>query len=252
MTNSIEPFLISEIKDNCGVTRNFTSLHEEESYNKNLKKLKDYKDGFYIDNDIIYKSNKFGHRSKYDYPPNEDYILVAGCSHSYGQGLHEEHRYSNLLEDHYGIPVLNIGTQGVGVNFIKDNLIQLLSSKYPLPKFMITQLPNFYRVTVDNFHFRASMVRGQIWFRPVDEGDLDAMMRYSITSHRHLNYLLDDNNIPSFEFVWGNYHYIPPGVYNDWDGTGDSFIDFGRDLDHPGIESNKKIFETIVEKGIIK
>ena len=94
-----EPFLQIEKPNSCSTTVLFWDQTEEKSYKKNQKFLQDYKDGLYIRNPIEYTVNRFGYRSKYSDIPNTDYILVLGCSHTFGFGLHEEHRYSNLLED---------------------------------------------------------------------------------------------------------------------------------------------------------
>ena len=49
-------------------------------------------------------------------PPSTDYILVAGCSHTFGEALKNEERYVTLLENHFQLPVLNIGVRGGSPN----------------------------------------------------------------------------------------------------------------------------------------
>ena len=96
----IDPFLTVATKEFCNNTFSFQDNREEELFHKNRKRLKKYKEGFYFKNPIEYNINKFGYRCDHIIPPTTDYMLVMGCSHTYGHSLHKENRYSNLLEEH--------------------------------------------------------------------------------------------------------------------------------------------------------
>lgn len=58
---------------------------------------------------VTYKINKYGFRTK-DWTDNKEECYVAlGCSHTYGQGVPEDSRWSNLLEQHTGVTIYNLG-----------------------------------------------------------------------------------------------------------------------------------------------
>ena len=201
---------------------------------KNQKFLQDYKDGLYIKNPIEYTVNRFGYRSKYSDIPNTDYILVLGCSHTFGFGLHEEHRYSNLLEDHYNNPVINIGFPGTAPNFIRDNIFQLFVSGRRMPKLVIIQWPNTIRLTFNHTTLGPWTIRRKE--NKLFANSIECIDAFSKTAKHQVDKLLEKLDIPcvSFSLRGPNLDIVK--------------TDVARDRDHPGIETNKKIFEHIVEK----
>jgi hypothetical protein len=147
-----------------------------------------------------------------------------GGSHTYGHSLHKENRYSDLLEEHYNIPVLNIGVSGGSPNLIKDNILQLLTSGHQLPKLISIQWPPSARICFGHslINYNSSIFQKII--------DLDSLEIYSNTAQQQTYWLLSNFNIPFVEFqVFGS--------------TTTFVTDYARDLEHPGTESNKKIFE---------
>ena len=228
----IDPFTTSsEILPRCNSSVAFLWPAEEEEYRRNRKYLKKYKAGLYINYPIDYAINTYGYRCDHVIPPDSDYILSAGCSHTFGQALHKEHRYSDLLEEHYNMPVLNIGRCGGSQNLIKDNLLQLLSSGHRLPKMMTIQWPAEHRLVVGsiNINVNSDMLKHKIGRKIFDDNSLSY---YSKLAHDQTNWLLQTFNIPSVQFR--TYDKTSPTKLH---------IANARDLDHPGIESNKLIFE---------
>jgi hypothetical protein len=229
-----EPFLQIKKPKFCNTTVLFWNQTEEKGYKKNQKFLQDYKDGLYIKNPIEYTLNRFGYRSKYSDIPNTDYILVLGCSNTFGTGLHEEHRYSNLLEDFYNIPVINISFPGGSQNLIRDNIFQLFVSRYRLPKLVVIQWPNPFRLTFNYTMLGPWTVRRNEskWF--VDS--LECIDAFSKTAKHQVDKLLEKLDIPCIDFSLR-------GSDKDID-----IVDVGRDRDHGGIETNNKIFEYIKKR----
>jgi hypothetical protein len=126
----------------------FDSWKEKKLYNI-LKKRKD-KSWKYWDidkNPITFEINRLGYRSKTVLPPTGDYFVACGCSNTHGYSLHEEDRYSNLIESETGIPVINLGVPGSGPNFIMMNLFKLINSEFNKPKGVFIQWPNENRLT---------------------------------------------------------------------------------------------------------
>ena len=72
-------------------------------------------------NPIVTTINELGYRSKTVYP-TEEYYIALGCSNTFGQYLHEEERYSNIIEKQTGIPVINLGISGGSATSIFTNI----------------------------------------------------------------------------------------------------------------------------------
>ena len=224
----IDPFLIVGSNGYSNISKPFLLENEEQLFYKNKKTFKTYKDGLYISKPIDYTLNKFGYRCNHVFPPDKDYILALGCSHTFGQGLHKEHRYTDLLESYYNIPVLNIGIYGGACNLVRDNLIQLFTSGYNLPKMVVIQWPNENRLFYGTY-------RLQNCSRTIVQS-MESLKQYSKTSQNHTRWLLSNYKIPFIEFT---VHNKPESQLPNF------YIDLARDLDHPGIESNKIIFKYI-------
>ena len=227
------PFLQTPNQDFVNKTIPFYYDREHESYKKDVKFLKEYKNGLYLEKPIEYKFNRLGYRCKYADIPNSNYILVLGCSHTFGSGLHEEHRYSNLLEDNYNLPVLNISFPGGAPNLIRDNLIHLCTSDKRLPELVIIQWPNKHRLTIGRETYGPWTKRylgRKNWFT----SGLEYVAEYSALAKYQSNKLLSKFKVPLIEFdMYGNQNLV---------------IDVARDRYHPGIDSNKKICEYLIGK----
>jgi hypothetical protein len=187
---------------------------------------------------IAYNTNEYGYRCNYVTPPNTDYILVAGCSCTFGEALKKEDRYSDLLENYYQLPVLNIGVRGGSPNLIRDNLLQLLSSGCNLPNFIVIQWPNEFRLCIDTFKFG---VYNQDRCKELFTNNY--LQNFSHISYNHTQWLLNDAKIKAIQFkIWPNTNSIDmPWL---------PVVDNAIDNKHPGIITNKNIANFIINAGI--
>jgi hypothetical protein len=184
---------------------------------------------------IPYTVNQFGYRCKHGIPPDTDYLLVAGCSHTFGEALKDEERYVTLLENHFQMPVLNIGVRCGAPNLIRDNLLQLLSSGHNLPKFVIIQWPNENRLWVDTWGINAYVPVKQ--FRAFYKEN--CLKNISDVAYNQTQWLLKNANMPSFQFkIWS----IP----NDIDMPWIDVVDYAIDGHHPGTKTNQNIAKLII------
>ena len=183
---------------------------------------------------IPYTVNRFGYRCTHVMPPSTDYILVAGCSQTFGEALKNEERYVTLLENHFQLPVLNIGVRGGSPNLVRDNLLQLISSGHNLPKFVIIQWPNENRLWVDTWGINANAPVKQ--FKYFYKGN--CLKNISDVSYNQTQWLLKNANIPSFQFkIWP--------VANDIDMPWIDVVDYAIDGHHPGTITNQNIAKFI-------
>lgn len=222
----------SEYKTDKKNTIVYLGKHEHKIHKKAIRYNKKSKSNQF-NLPVTYTLNSMGYRCKYDQPPNKDYILVAGCSISYGYAIPQEYRYSDLLENHYKMPVLNISVSGGSCNLIRDNILQLLTSKYQLPKVLIAQWP------AENRYWIGTRPYG------IEADNEPGFLQSSQHAFEVTNYLCKINNIPILNVKDYKSH-------NNFDikllaNGQDPYCDYGRDNDHPGIKTHKLYANDIIE-----
>jgi len=105
-----------------------------------------------IDEYNTYKINSLGLRGKV-YEDSD--ILASGCSITFGIGIPEEGRWTNVLENLANKNVMNLGNPGGSVETICNNIIQYcMNSK--MPKEIFCLFPDFFRrmVVVDREFYK--------------------------------------------------------------------------------------------------
>lgn len=94
-----------------------------------------------VDDHNTYEINRFGCRGKVD--DNAD-IVASGCSITFGLGIPESARWTNLLGDKFGKSVINLGSPGSCVETVCQNIIQY-SLNNKMPKQVFCLFPDFFR-----------------------------------------------------------------------------------------------------------
>lgn len=189
----------------------------------------------YFTESVTYNLNSFGYRTYKSLP--ENYILSFGCSHTFGFGLHEYERYTNLLENEIQIPVVNLGATGTGINFILLNLLKLIYSSYTTPKVIVCQFPNLERLTLPK------RLKGKLCILP--------------TKYKYRSLYKDDSVSVHSEFCYQTIvdickrEKIKLISFYVWNSVGDKnikILDYARDFDHPGPKTNIAIKNYILNK----
>jgi hypothetical protein len=202
--------------------------------NKNQKKLYKTNPNYYSE-PVTYNLNSFGYRTYNSLP--QDYILTLGCSHTYGTGLHEHERYTNLLENEIGIPVINIGSPGIGINFIMLNLLKLIYSSYPKPRSIICQFPNLERLTIPTKQGNICAIPQNKLYASLFKHE-DNVATHSEICYQIILDMLKKEKIKLISFyLWGSLGSSQIEV-----------IDYARDFDHPGPNTNISIKNYILDK----
>lgn len=101
----------------------------------------------------IYRGNNYGFRAD-DFKEPAD-LVFAGCSYTYGSGLHEENIWGNILGKLFNMSTANLGIHGASWKIIVDSVIgycELIGA----PKKLACLMPDFGRYTmpVDGFIHR--------------------------------------------------------------------------------------------------
>lgn len=110
-----------------------------------------------VDDNNTYKINSLGLRGKvYENPE----IIASGCSITFGIGVPELGRWTNLLENKINKDILNLGNTGASVQTICTNLIQYCMNN-KMPKEIFCLMPDFFRrvVVVDKEFYKSRVKR---------------------------------------------------------------------------------------------
>ena len=234
----MEPFF------SVGKKENFLfEIGEQKSIKRLAKSLGPmWKYADYKSNPIETKLNKFGYRTKQDYPPDE-YYLMLGCSHTFGQYLHDKDTAANLLEIQLGKPIINLGIRGGASNAMAQNLQRLMMSSYQKPKAIFAQWPEIHRYTF----FAENSAKNITPNIPTKNQStifkcLLEMPRVFETASRHAYEYVNSLGIPVI-------NYSLNGSSRDYFGIPEiDRLDCARDNLHPGTETNKRIASFVMEK----
>ena len=126
----------------AGKTLQWFSNDMQASFEKNQHKV----DPYYLNLDINYNFNSAGYRTaEFDQYTPDQFFIAMGCSYTVGEGLLQADRWSDQLSVHTGLPDMNLGVSGAGIDVIMFNSINYVNSDLPKPQFVVIQLPEITR-----------------------------------------------------------------------------------------------------------
>lgn len=150
-------------QDDWYLEKNFTNtsnLGLYKPYSQNVvankwdEKISDIKT---IDEDNTYEINSLGFRGKvYENPE----IIASGCSITFGLGVPELGRWTNILSNKINKDVMNLGSPGASIESICINIIQYCMNN-KMPKEIFCLFPDFFRrmVVVDKEFYKTKVKR---------------------------------------------------------------------------------------------
>lgn len=215
---------------------------EPEGEYKNYKKLRkklgpQWKYYDYKLNPIVTTINELGYRSKTVYP-TEEYYIALGCSNTFGQYLHEEERYSNIVEKKTGIPVINLGICGGSAISVFTNICKLLYSDYPKPKAVFIQWPEQNRLSINGERkvrkVHARMRKKDVFAFFVEGNSLEVMSKFCYDMTHKIC------DVPIIEFAIKDHNVTFSGVEEIYR------LDVARDNKHCGTETHKSMADFIL------
>jgi hypothetical protein len=98
----------------------------------------------YESDTIVFEYNKLGYRSKEFDDIQKEFILVAGCSHSEGHGLHARDVWCHQVASSMGLDLVNLAKGSSGADFASQNIFNWMQTG-KIPKVAIIQWPNPFR-----------------------------------------------------------------------------------------------------------
>jgi hypothetical protein len=239
----------------------FTMCDNEEKFKKNCLELGP--SWRYYDKPLEYKTNSFGYRSKeFDSICDNNFFIVYGCSHTFGEGLAIEETYSEIISNKLNMPYLNFGVCGGSPNTVWTNNILFFKNFKFLPKFVIIQWPDINRINITSkkglIHLNPmsydldkslTKVEKNLWHSIIEEENFQ--IQEFIMYYYSVNQLWNSKNIPVINFTICNkiFNYCKIDI---------NFFDFchikgeARDNVHPGNEHNLFFANKILSKISIK
>jgi len=139
-------FLMFNYKSHASRTDKFCHFDNEKLYKHHLKKFGPTWE--YAKKDIVYKTNTLSYRTKnLSSFKKKDFILVLGCSHTFGVGLSEEDIYHSHIGRKTNLEILNGGYGAFGPDMVMLNSFLFLKNSKLRPKAAIIQWPELNRFT---------------------------------------------------------------------------------------------------------
>jgi len=193
---------------------------------------------------VYYKYNNLGHRCKNIEEINLDnYILFAGCSHTFGEALNVEDTYPYLTAQKLNCDYYNLGVPATGFDVLFYN-VMLWYSLYKPPKLLVIQYPDYTRFSCSVNNSPLIVPYGP-W--QTDKEIIEMIMRnedkgfYSFRNTCY-NQLLNNLKTPIIKLVFGQTKMI------DSDSIRIHRLDYAIDDQHHGIETHSFVAETIFNK----
>lgn len=104
-----------------------------------------------VDSVHTYNQNSYGYRDREYSGPSE--LIAAGCSHTFGQGVHEDGRWSTLLGEQLGLTTATLAVPGWGTKTAISAVMHHIK-RYGKPKVVALLLPDFSRFdTITNSRY---------------------------------------------------------------------------------------------------
>lgn len=211
-----------------------------EAYNENLnnpKRRKIIEDNNWIGSTIEYSFNSHGFRAD-EFELEKESILFLGCSFTLGTGLPYEYTWPYLVSKKLGYKNYNLGISG-GSN---DTAFRLGNHYIPKLKPTIVvfagtasdrlDLIDAEDITTLRYNYIPEHLDSAFykdWLTYKENGELNWSKNYLA-----IKYLCKINSIP---FMYVPFSTVIPHPY----------LDRGRDIMHPGIKSNAKVADFVLD-----
>jgi hypothetical protein len=165
ITRDILDFYKDNDKNRWYLKKYFTNTLEMglyQPYQKNVVHDKPNGEPFMptVDEHNTYEINSLGFRGKVDTSTD---VLGSGCSITFGIGVPENGRWTNILSNKMNKSVMNLGNPGGSVETICNNIIQYCMNN-KMPKEVFCLMPDLFRnmVVVDREFYNSGVKRERV------------------------------------------------------------------------------------------
>lgn len=222
----------------------FTGGDTKSNFEKNLKVQP--ADWYYRNREISYKKNANGHRCKNISEVDLDnYILFTGCSYTEGIGIELEKTFAYLVSQKLNVDYYNLALGGSGPDVCFFNLVKFYFTVKKLPKFLILQFPQETRFVTFNHEssLQIPYFFNGIWIDKCKDFILagEELNYFDTKSKLFLTLIQEIYTCPIVNVLPPN-----PEICKQ-DEVRLLQIDESRDRSHPGILSNERIAQRLLE-----
>ena len=241
------------------------SSDKEELYNKNLKSGWEYENS----EDLVYKFNKWGYRTKSIDDLDEDFALIFGCSYTEGVGLYQKDIWCEKLCKELGIDVFNLAKQGSSPAISYMNTILYIKNliKYK-PKLVIYQWPQIFRKTFtytdgsNNSNLSLNLVNYNVntdasnedsrWYETRWLKEYGEMYKDSFFNFYSTDVLWKALNVPVYHWTWSGDFEIGgennlPFLDNEVRIIMNKSNDMARDDSHDGKQIHSDVVDFLID-----
>lgn len=99
--------------------------------------------GTWEQNGVTYEVNNYGFRNEHF--TEKKPLIIAGCSHTYGIGMHIEFTWGDLLSKKLNMEYVNLGFPGASTSLIVKNIFAYIK-KFGNPEMIVCNFPNMERI----------------------------------------------------------------------------------------------------------
>lgn len=227
----------------AGQILDWCSTDDQATYQDHLdrpKKLKKLQENNWIDCGLTYRFNSHGFRTD-EFDSTQSRFLVLGCSFTFGEGLHQEQIWCELVAKSLDLPCWNLGVYG------SSN-----SSMFRLAEYWIPRLKPKFVILQKTYENRFEIL--------YESGRAET---YTPNSTNHANaaeilkdwWSFDENsqidarkNELAIRQICANYH-IPIVVIEQtmfW-----PQLDLSRDLLHAGPKTHERVSKKLLSQGVL-
>lgn len=197
---------------------------------------------------VLYNRNSLGHRCTELETLKDDFVLFIGCSLTEGVGVALEDTFTYKLAQDLGLDYYNLGLAGSGADLLCENLSKWFLNIKKVPKLVVIQWPapnRYYQRFTDGL----TPVGAWIAVRNgIVSDEVKQATKYDFVNEEVINNFVNASSAGYFE------HFstvLRTTTLNFLNCLGIKYIEFtdeefpkldvGRDLIHPGTQSNTQL-----------
>lgn len=207
-------------------------------------------------NEILYKFNSLGYRTKEIADLDKDFLLTFGCSYTEGVGVNANQIWNHHVSQNLIIDMYNCAKQATGIDVQYINSMMWDLNKLPTPKLVIVQWPHKARksfVFNEKSYFRLEdqserRTSDGYWWGRRYLHDTGEMSMNVLTWYESFNNIWKLKNVPVFNFTWDDdlAEELTRSKYQLWRIKPFTY-DKGRDHMHDGPQFHKETADKILD-----
>lgn len=233
---------------------------------KKLIKTIDTDKWYYKDKKIFYNYNEYGYRGdKLSTINDNDYLLTFGCSYTHGVGLENKHTYSHKLSKKLNLKNINLSVAGSGIQIqdLNTTLFVNYFKNIRLPKYVIYQYPNDYRVTLSKHIEDKLVIESQSASSKMYDENYYIENYYlknqgekyvkDVFIPLKINNIWESLGVPIFHITFNDYIQELKSDFQNFEilnikDDNHNIYERARDLSHNGRKFHDKVYKTILNK----